>query len=87
MGKEKKDLCKRCGRCCHFKINGNIQRCRHLIILSDGLTKCRIYKKRNGAMIIRNPFRKCTTRDKNSHDFKDCPYNTNKPLLKVYEGD
>jgi hypothetical protein len=76
--------CNRCGRCCHFILNGQIKKCRFCIKIGD-ITVCRKYKNRLKEVIYSDKDKKtfCGERINTKYDYKDCPYNTNKEILDV----
>lgn len=71
-------VCKRCGKCCHFFRDKKLVACKYLI-QHDKLTSCRVYANRLNKKIDKKHF--CSLRENTENDFKDCPYNTNKPIL------
>lgn len=80
-----------CGRCCHWRnAQGKLIKCKHLVKLGNGKTLCRIYHKRLGSRIGTINFEDkrvnvyCIEREKSPLDYKDCPFNTGKPM---FDGD
>ena len=73
--------CKKCGRCCHFLIDGKIVKCPHLT--KDNL--CDIYDERLGKVIFKRDKEifYCTLRTNLPYDCKGCPFNTDKPIRDV----
>lgn len=75
------DDCKRCGFCCHYKINGIRLKCRYLITFKSGRTYCRIYKNRLGTVIFKdkNKVVLCVERigNENLPCFEGCPLSIN----------
>lgn len=66
--------CNRCGRCCYAEFEGQLKRCKYLIDLPYGKTKCAIYEKRLGVKTgIGNHI--CMERVKVKKHYKGCPYN------------
>jgi len=78
------DKCLRCGKCCHFYLNGEIKRCRHLVDTEDGKTTCSVYPTRLGRILgfdIRHRLKiQCSMRTQAHWDYPDCPYNDGRPL-------
>ena len=77
--------CLRCGKCCYYKIDGKIKKCKHLVKLPNGKTLCRIYKKRLGTIIDKTKDGKvvrCVLRKDSKFDYEGCPFNTNKPRFE-----
>ncbi len=74
-----RSLCTRCGRCCYLMIDGKPVKCKHLVKLKSGTTLCRIYKKRIGE-VIGQGF-KCGYIEASPYDYKECPFNTGRPLF------
>ena len=77
--------CTRCGRCCHYELNGVIKKCKHLVRTKDG-TLCRIFHKRLGTIIDKDKegnVVKCMLRAQAPYDYKDSPLNTDKPIFDV----
>jgi len=73
-----KDICLRCGRCCHARNpqTNEIMKCQFL----RGNKKkffCSIYEKRIGKKIIKigNKVAFCGFRINNEFNYKGCPYN------------
>lgn len=89
MGKNKtrgskimKEVCNRCGQCCYLLRNelpSDIP-CKYLIKLKSGKTLCRIYRNRFEKKIDGENL--CMPRKILQYDYEDCPYNTDKPLVK-----
>lgn len=78
--------CLHCGRCCHIKYKDKIYKCPFLIEIKKNYFWCRIYKNRIGKIIFVFPDKtkfRCFLRKNVPNDYKDCPYNTNKPILDV----
>jgi len=77
-------VCKRCGQCCNYIIDGVQKKCRYLIELPDKTTLCRIYKHRLGKIIDKSPTGTviiCCDRETSGKTFPGCPYNL---LIKAY---
>lgn len=77
--------CLRCGRCCHYIIDGRIKKCKHLVKIK-GKTLCRIYNKRLGQVIDKDSKGNkiiCINREDSPIDYVDCPYNTNKVIVAL----
>ncbi len=74
-----KDICIKCGKCCHYLFNGKLKRCKFL--KQDNT--CKIYHRRIGTRIDKGII--CTYRTMSPVDYPGCPYNTDKPILKEYE--
>jgi len=74
-------VCKRCGFCCHFIVDGVRQKCKYLIrIPKTNRTYCKIYKDRNPNKRILadnkdGSFVTCNMRENVLVNFPDCPYN------------
>lgn len=73
-------MCKRCGQCCYYYLDGKRKKCKFLIKLKSGKTLCRVYKTRinrildidkNGNMIM------CLERKNKQNRIKypNCPLN------------
>ena len=73
------DLCLKCGKCCHYYLDGKFKRCKFLIDTKDGNTLCRIYSRRLGYRIDKNTY--CTLRTLSQFDHEGCPYNTDKVMF------
>ncbi len=67
--------CNRCGQCCHYVINGKRTDlpCQFLEYLTDGKTRCKVYKFRIGLLIGYGNI--CTFRKNIPMDFKGCLQN------------
>jgi len=78
--------CKRCGICCYITRNGRMtdEICPFLAFLEDGTTECTIYKERLGRETVKGHM--CVLRRHSRYDYPDCPYNTNKPIIKMTKG-
>jgi len=82
--------CINCGKCCYIfdKILKKRVKCKHLVILEDGKTKCRIYNNRlykcifiqkDGSRVL------CSMRDRVKLNYPGCPYNIeNQPIANGY---
>jgi len=73
------DLCKRCGKCCHYFWKGEKKRCKFLVDSADGKTECSIYETRLGT-IIEGPDEfgqriECSTKARTKEWIPGCPYN------------
>ena len=71
-------ICNRCGKCCHFLDElGNKRKCKHLVILSNGKTLCRIYSKRLNQLLYKTEDLeiRCNNREDVQVNYKDCPFN------------
>lgn len=78
------NICTRCGICCHFFDEKKVLRkCKHLVKMGAGLTVCRIFKKRIGAVIYHKEKLKliCIFRKDSKVDYENCPFNTDKPMF------
>jgi len=76
--------CRRCSKCCQYIKNGRTLDCPYLFRDISLGNSCEVYDDRLGKFIDRvdgNPI-VCVSRDKTSHDYIGCPYNTNKPILR-----
>jgi hypothetical protein len=82
MDSSASDLCKRCGKCCHFEYKGIRKTCPQLYE-KEGKTWCKIYRHRLGAIMgtIHNTPFYCGMRKDSTYDYLGCPYNTNKKML------
>ena len=71
--------CNRCGKCCHYMLNGELKRCKYLVNLKNGTTICRVYGSRLGKVIDENKKTKqkiiCIERQNSYVDYEDCPFN------------
>lgn len=87
-----KPVCNRCGRCCYYDLDGKIKKCKNLVRLKSGTTLCRIWTKpdrigtvldtrKDGVDIV------CNQIEDIPYSFKGCPFNKEKPLLKIFVGD
>ena len=76
------DKCTRCGLCCHYFKCGTLVACKHLRG-SLGNTSCAVYKDRLFRKIDTNTL--CFPRCRSKIDYPDCPYNTDKPILRDYK--
>jgi len=82
------DICKRCGLCCFLIIDEKPtdKPCPFLQIYEDGTTHCKVYRRnRVRRKIGKDGKRKliCTMRINSPFDYEGCPYNTNKPIVKI----
>ena len=71
-------ICKRCGRCCHFIVDGVKKKCKYLVKLKEGRTYCKIYNNRKRAILSVNSdgsYTTCNNRNELAVNFKDCHYN------------
>lgn len=78
--------CLHCGRCCYGLSDNGIKKCRFLIKYESGKTFCRIYKNRLGVKCgfkFKGEEIVCWMRKATPWDYKDCPYNSGKPILEV----
>jgi len=71
--------CLRCGRCCHYVLNGVVNQCKFLITASRTKTICRVYSTRLGQQIDKGVF--CVERGCSPFDFPNCSYNVGKPTF------
>ncbi len=71
--------CLRCGQCCRILYKGKILDCQYLIRFKNGTTKCRVYKQRIGKQMHGNIPSPCGMRKDSPYDYKNCPFNTDKP--------
>ena len=72
------DKCLRCGKCCYYPYAGKMKRCKYLVDIEDGLTKCIIYETRLNTIIDITPEGNkvlCRTREQNKDWIPGCPYN------------
>jgi hypothetical protein len=70
--------CCRCGRCCFFYDELGAHKCKHLVILKNKKTLCRIFKKRLGQFIgYKNVV--CGLRSNDKRIFEGCPLNSKNP--------
>jgi len=84
-------VCLRCGQCCVLKLRNldgtfTYKPCKHLVFLKSGKTLCRIYKKRLDTKLGSDESgqqHECILRVYDRHDYTDCPFNTNKPVLNL----
>ena len=68
--------CNRCGKCCHILTSdGTItnKECQYLIHLSNGKTRCKIYKTRLGTKIDKT--HRCGMRTDFPFNIPNCPQN------------
>jgi hypothetical protein len=77
------DKCLRCGQCCKVTYKGITKECKHLA-RENGKTYCRIYNHRLGTTMfsIHNTNFYCLMRENSQWDYLDCPYNTNKQIMR-----
>lgn len=68
-------ICNRCGKCCHFVIEGRLRACKFLVKLPGGKTLCRIYnaKDRLGREIYPGVY--CNKIEDIKTNFEGCPFN------------
>lgn len=73
--------CKRCGKCCHFVVDGKLtsQHCKYLVYGVHG-TFCRVYYRRLG--VKTKPGEVCLLRCDTEYDYEGCPLNSGKPIAK-----
>ena len=75
--------CRKCGYCCHFFADGELRKCKHLVVL-NGCTLCRIYNLRNrlGSIIYssNSTIVRCNLISNVKINFFGCPYNVSKNL-------
>jgi hypothetical protein len=79
--------CLRCGRCCHFFLDGKLHKCNMLVKLKNGKTLCRIYKTRLGRVLgVAKDGRKmlCNNREDVKLDWFCCPFNKGYELVDVW---
>ena len=76
-------ICNRCGRCCHYILDGKWKKCKNLVFLSSKITACRIWNdpKRIGTEIDKGIF--CNQVENVNATWKGCPYNSERPLILV----
>ena len=71
-------VCKMCGACCHYMLDGKIKRCKFLVKKGDRLM-CRIYRNRIGTLIDKSKIMGvkvyCGMREHLWINFPDCPFN------------
>jgi len=69
--------CNRCSLCCYIRHNGKVKKCKHLVILSNNKSLCRVYSSRLGKTIgeIDGVPAKCVLRESYKKNFKGCPFN------------
>ena len=65
-------LCKRCGQCCYYVLDGKTKKCKYLVVHKH-LTSCRIYRNRLDTKIDENIY--CIERKDDKRIFKNCPFN------------
>lgn len=77
--------CKKCGQCCYLVVNGEPTDtpCERLKFKPDGTTYCDIYKDRIGTDLGYKY--KCVYRKHGIFDYWECPYNTNKSMVKNHK--
>ena len=63
-------------------LKGKLIRCRYLEDTEDGKTRCKIYEHHIGTILNRTPLIVCKTRKGSHFDYPNCPYNTNKPIMR-----
>ena len=79
------DKYKRCGKCCYYPYAGKMKRCKYLVDLDNGLTKCiiyhKLYKEDGTKEVITidvtpegHPVM-CLTREQTKFWIPGCPYN------------
>jgi len=71
--------CFRCGKCCFYELDGKIKKCKHLVILRNTKTLCRIYKQRlkvNWKPLRIDKKTYCISRKKDTRKFIFCPLNS-----------
>jgi len=76
--------CLRCGKCCHFLVDGKITPCMYLKKLPNGKTFCTVYKTRLGRKTHETEGHYCNYRLDGKYNFIGCPYNKltpNNPIL------
>jgi uncharacterized cysteine cluster protein YcgN (CxxCxxCC family) len=83
---EEEIICKKCGKCCYHATEEGWKPCKYLRITCKGITHCTVYNTRLGRLIYiskNKAFQStmCGMRKNTTHDFKGCPYNTNKPII------
>lgn len=66
--------CNRCGKCCYIYDDKGKHKCKHLVILSNGKTLCRIYNKRLGQLTGYGDAR-CFEREVVRKNYSNCPFN------------
>ena len=77
-------VCKRCGKCCHFIVDGKVLKCKYLRKFK-GTTFCRIYPNRLGVLCLDGYDYKCIERKDSSWNYEGCPYNILHPERPVRE--
>ena len=75
---KKEDKCKKCGICCHYMLGNKFKRCKFL----NSDNSCRVYHTRLGRRVDSGVF--CGMRDNSPFDYPGCTYNTDKPILSIY---
>lgn len=78
-------LCTNCGLCCKIPTTGEY--CRHVKIMPDGTTRCKIYNSPNRIGTEIGDGFVCWTVMDVKYLWDDCPYNNLKieRMLRVYE--
>ena len=74
-------VCNRCGQCCYFMVDGKKKKCKHLVLLKNGKSLCRIYSKRLGKVLysrVKGEERiqsVCMMREEVYYNYPNCPFN------------
>jgi len=72
----KEPTCRSCQRCCWIRSSLGFGLCKYI---KDG--KCSIYETRIGTEIETGQY--CGYRKDSKYDYLGCPYNTDKPILRI----
>lgn len=78
--------CLRCGKCCHYLLDGKLKKCKHLVRFRNGKTLCRVYNSRVGMTIDTDSKGRrivCILRSESPVDYPGCPFNMGKPYFKT----
>jgi hypothetical protein len=71
--------CFRCGKCCHFEVNGKLRKCRYLVEFGKK-SACRIYNQRDriGKVLYKDEKTTivCKMRTDVKRNYENCPYNS-----------
>ena len=75
-------VCNRCGRCCYYLLDGKWKKCKNLI-QHGALSSCRIWNNpdRVGTLIDEGVI--CNEMRNVPHTYVGCPYNKEKPIVKI----
>ena len=71
-------VCNRCGKCCHWVVNGVRRRCKYLQDSVEGRTYCRIYNRRMGIVLDYDEQHRpitCNYRYQVKLNYEGCPNN------------